>query len=157
MGTKSSQAPSVERFSPGPWHPGCLGSGSSCKCTHVLDEGHAGGIATVSVNNGIASITEGGNDAPPEAEAIANMYLIAAAPDMHAALDRVEALLSIVLPRSHTKEYLETLDQVRAALAKASPLTVRPSDRTANNTDAITEKTAAPPDIGSTPGETSDG
>lgn len=43
----------------------------------------------------------------------------AAAPTMHDALVHVEAVLSIVSPRSHTKEYLETLDQVRSALAKA--------------------------------------
>jgi hypothetical protein len=33
------------------------------------------------------------------------------------ALDHVEAVLSIVQPRSHTREYLETLDQVRGVLA----------------------------------------
>lgn len=32
-------------------------------------------------------------------------------------LERVEALLSIVRPRSHTREYLETLREVRGVLA----------------------------------------
>jgi hypothetical protein len=49
----------------------------------------------------------------------ATARLIAAAPDMYEALNHVEAVLSIVQPRSNTKEYLETLAQVRTALAKA--------------------------------------
>lgn len=36
-----------------------------------------------------------------------------------AALDHVEAVLSIVEPRSHKAEYLVTLSEVRAALAAA--------------------------------------
>jgi hypothetical protein len=35
------------------------------------------------------------------------------------ALQHVEAVMSIVAPRSDTKEYLEALDKARAAIAKA--------------------------------------
>lgn len=44
--------------------------------------------------------------------------LIAAAPEMYEALVQVEAVLSIVQPRSHMAEYT-TLEQVRAALTTA--------------------------------------
>lgn len=69
------------KHTPGPWHPGHLGSDSSCQCRYVLDEGHAGGICTVHVDNG-KRISDGGNDAPSREQAIANMHLIAAAPDL---------------------------------------------------------------------------
>ncbi len=69
------------KHTPGPWHPGHLGSDSTCQCKSVVDEGYAGGICTVHVDNGLL-VGEGGNDAPPRDEAIANMRLIAAAPEM---------------------------------------------------------------------------
>ena len=50
----------------------------------------------------------------------ADALLIAAAPQMLAALRTVEAVMSIVRPRSDTAEYLAALDQVRAAIAKAT-------------------------------------
>jgi hypothetical protein len=46
-----------------------------------VSESYAGGICTVQVDNGLR-IGEGGNDAPPRDEAIANMHLIAAAPEL---------------------------------------------------------------------------
>lgn len=73
-------------FSPGPWWPGHLGEEGRCQCKGIVDEAHAGGIASVCVDNGIKSIAEGGNDCPPREQAIANMHLIAAAPDLYAAL-----------------------------------------------------------------------
>lgn len=66
---------------PGPWHPGHLGSDGKCQCRYVVDEGYAGGICTIHLGNDLA-IGEGGNDAPPLDQAIANMHLIAAAPDL---------------------------------------------------------------------------
>lgn len=78
------------KFTPGPWYPGHLGDDNlSCECAYIVDEGHAGGIAQVFVDNGISSISEGGNDAPSRSEAIANMHLIAAAPSMLYSLDYV--------------------------------------------------------------------
>lgn len=50
---------------------------------------------------------------------LANGRLISRAPTMYETLYRVETLLSIVQPRSDTKEYLETLAAVRAELAAA--------------------------------------
>lgn len=73
------------KHTPGPWHPGHLGSDSTCQCANVVDEGYAGGICTIHIGNG-KPIGDGGNDAPPREQAIANMHLIAAAPDMLAAL-----------------------------------------------------------------------
>lgn len=78
---------------PGPWHPGHLGSDSSCQCRSVVDEGYAGGVCTIHVNNGIKSIADGGNDAPPRDQAVANMHLIAAAPDLLEALRYAGELL----------------------------------------------------------------
>ena len=66
----------------GPWHgPHISDDSTTCNCTGIVDEGFAGGIARVHVDNGIASITEGGNDCPPLEQAKANGALIAAAYD----------------------------------------------------------------------------
>lgn len=83
---------STARFTPGPWYPGHLGDDSTrCECRGIVSEGYAGGIAEVHVNNGIRSIADGGNDCPPRDEAAANMRLIAAAPDLYAALRELAA------------------------------------------------------------------
>lgn len=75
------------KFTPGPWHPPHFGDPTvRCDCRSIVDEGYAGGIALICVDNGIISIADGGNDAPPREEAIANGHLIAAAPDLYAAL-----------------------------------------------------------------------
>ena len=66
----------------GPWHgPHISDDSTTCNCTGIVDEGYAGGIARVHVDNGIASITEGGNDCPPPEQAKANGLLLAAAFD----------------------------------------------------------------------------
>lgn len=75
------------KFTPGPWYPGHLGDPeTNCECRSIVGEGHAGGIAEVHMDNGIKSIADGGNDCPSREEAIANMHLIAAAPDLYTAL-----------------------------------------------------------------------
>jgi hypothetical protein len=75
------------QFTPGPWHAGHLGDESTtCNCKSVVSEVYAGGICEMDVSNGIKLISEGGNDAPPQIEPVANMHLIAAAPDMYAVL-----------------------------------------------------------------------
>lgn len=73
------------KHTPGPWHVGHLGSDRNCQCRTVVDEGYAGGICTVHLGNGLP-VGEGGNDAPPLKEAVANMHMIAAAPDLLEAL-----------------------------------------------------------------------
>lgn len=104
------------KHTPGPWYPGHLGSDSTCQCANVCDEGHAGGICTIHVDNGL-KVGEGGNDAPAKAEAVANMHLIAAAPDLLAALKKM-------LPEAnridqHLRPTFETCEEARAAIAKA--------------------------------------
>ena len=63
--------------SPGPWHAGHLcRDDHPCDCPYVLDEGHAGGICDVKVDNGLP-VGEGGNDGPSREEAKANQRHIA--------------------------------------------------------------------------------
>lgn len=84
---------SETKWTPGPWHPGHLGDQSTkCECTHVVSEVYFGGICTVHVDNG-KWVSDGGNDAPPRGEAIANMHLIAAAPDLYDAAHNMRQLL----------------------------------------------------------------
>lgn len=80
----------INKHSPGPWYPGHLGDDTvNCNCRHIVDEGCMGGIATVHIDNGIESISDGGNDCPSEEAAIANMHLIAASPDLLDSVDMV--------------------------------------------------------------------
>lgn len=80
----------VDKHSSGPWYPGHLGDESiKCNCRSIVNEGYEGGIAQVYVDNGILSISDGGNDCPSLEAAIANMHLIAASPDMLESLDMV--------------------------------------------------------------------
>lgn len=80
------------KFTPGPWIAGHLGSDRKCQCSSILAEGYMGCIATVEVDNGRA-VSDGGNDAPPLEEAVANMHLIAAAPDLYEAGEPFEFAL----------------------------------------------------------------
>lgn len=110
------------KFTPGPWFPGHLGEDSPCQCTFVMSEGYAGGIATIEVENsekvGSRSVADGFNDAPPKEEAIANMHLTAAGPDMYAALEKV--LNSDMAMREEDEgRKSDILEIVRAALARA--------------------------------------
>lgn len=73
------------KHTPGPWHVGHLGGDGNCQCRTVVDEGYAGGVCTVHLGNGLP-VGEGGNDAPTLEEAVANMHMIAAAPDLLEAL-----------------------------------------------------------------------
>lgn len=80
----------VNKHSSGPWYPGHLGDDSiGCECQYIVNEGYAGGIAEVYIDNGIKSIADGGNDCPSLEEAIANMHLIAASPDLLDSVDMV--------------------------------------------------------------------
>lgn len=76
------------KFTKGPWFAGHLGSDSKCQCRGILSEGYMGCIATIEVDNGKA-VSNGGNDAPPLDEAIANMRLITAAPELYEALENL--------------------------------------------------------------------
>lgn len=97
-------------FTPGPWWtPHLSNDATTCNCAYVLNEGYCGAIATIHVDNG-----EGGNDSPPLEEAKANGRLIAAAPDLYAAL--VETLK--IARRNEAGAFVT---RAEAALAKASP------------------------------------
>ena len=97
---------------PGPWHPGHLGSDSACQCRSVVSEGMLGSICQISVDNE-KPVGEGGNDAPSRDEAIANMHLIAAAPEM------LQALHLVGMSAGWQYMAFETRDIIRATIAKA--------------------------------------
>ena len=83
----------VPRFTPGPWYAGHFADDThSCNCKSVVSECYAGGICQIDIDNGL-SIRDGGNDAPPAEEAKANMRLIAAEPDLYAALVELADIL----------------------------------------------------------------
>jgi len=74
-------------------HAGHLADEShSCDCRYIFDDVHLGGIAEISVCNGIESVSEGGNDCPKLPLAIAYMnLLVGAANALPALLDELEA------------------------------------------------------------------
>jgi hypothetical protein len=121
------------RFTPGPWSVGHMTNPDHpCECRTIFSETCAGGVATISKNNGL-DIRDGGNDAPPEPEAIANAHLIAAAaPDLVAALEgfniRARALVRslegaipapIQMIEAGVRELKLAMAEADAALAKA--------------------------------------
>lgn len=104
--------PNTTMHTPGPWNAGHLGRPDiSCECRYILSEGYAGSIAEVSVGNG-KPVGDGGNDAPPYDEAVANMRLIAAAPDL------LEAC-RLALNMAETDQGPPNWDILRHAIAKA--------------------------------------
>ena len=72
----------MSKHTPGPWTlPHFADDSVDCNCLYILADGYAGAICVVNVDNGLP-ISEGGNDCPPLEEAIANAYLLHAAPDL---------------------------------------------------------------------------
>ena len=66
----------------GPWDgPHISDDSTTCNCKGIVNGVHAGGIASVHVDNGIPSIGHGGNACPPLEEAKANGLLLTAAWD----------------------------------------------------------------------------
>lgn len=103
-------------WTPGPWWPGHLGNPDlGCECAYILSESYCGAVAEVHVDNGL-NIAEGGNDAPPYNEAVANMRLIAAAPALYDALDECLGTLLEAFPGVAS---LPPIVRGRAALSKA--------------------------------------
>ena len=115
------------RWTPGPWEPPHLSDDSTpCNCRSIVEGEYAGGIATVHVDNGIALISEGGNDCPPLEEAKANGLLIAAAPELYAQAEmscREMEMAADQLDRCGFASYADDLRlrvrAVREAMAKA--------------------------------------
>ena len=111
----------AEGWTKGPWHAGHLGSEGRCQCKTIVSEYYAGGIATVCVHNGIEGIAEGSNDAPPEAEAVSNMHLIAAAPELYEALKAAQEELRLIRMKDTDAVYdpsLRTRITMALSLAK---------------------------------------
>jgi len=83
---------SKTKFTPGPWAVPHFADdrGTECKCTCIISHfpGFCGGIADIEIDNG-KLVGEGGNDGPPLEEAKANAFLIAAAPEMYAMIEKV--------------------------------------------------------------------
>ena len=74
----------VDASTPGPWDCHYGRDDCACDCKGVLGEhGGMGAICVIEVDNGML-ISEGGNDAPDEAQARANARLIALAPRLAA-------------------------------------------------------------------------
>lgn len=106
----------MKKCTPGPWHAGCItDDDSTCNCRSICDEGYAGGIATVHVDNGITLIAEGGNDAPPFEEAKANCAYIAAA--------NPEAVRAIIDDRAAAHHLLRKCRGVLAMMIEPSAIT----------------------------------
>lgn len=111
---KEAAAQRATRFkgTPGPWSaPHLSNPGPGCKCGYVFAESSMGGVAEVYVDNG-------SNDCPPRDEARANARLIAAAPDLLAALMELVDIVEGHVEDGDTLDSL-TLQPARAALAKA--------------------------------------
>lgn len=107
----------MSEHTPGPWiAPHFVNPNSKCQCRAILDEHYFGAIAEVFVDNGIESISEGGNDCPPIEEARANARLIAAAPDL---LEACEALADFATHNATSCPLPEEIEMARAAIAKA--------------------------------------
>lgn len=110
----------VNKHSSGPWYPGHLGDNAiDCDCAYVVDEAHMGGIATIHMDNGIKSISDGGNDCPSREQAIANMHLVASSPDLLDSVDMVYDLLDTLegfFEDGDTEGYWETIAVIRTNL-----------------------------------------
>lgn len=127
------------RHTPGPWHPGHLGSDSTCQCANVVDEVYPGGICSIHIDNG-KRISEGGNGAPPRGQAIANMHVIAAGPGMLHALaalgfgsDRLDERIGWrgVIPAPSTNDHFrcefcseESINPTEIEHARECPVTI---------------------------------
>ncbi len=105
------------KHTPGPWSvPHFADDGTTCNCAYVLADGMMGAVAAVYADNG-KPISDGGNDAPPLDHAKANAFLIAAAPDLLAALINARSQLECYESDRTGEAYNDT--RINAAIAKA--------------------------------------
>lgn len=104
-------------FTKGPWSvPHFADADVKCNCANVLSESYMGAIATIHIDNGLP-VSAGGNDCPPLDEATANGRLIAAAPDMYEALEKVLGHLGSGIDGKGV-DYAEMMGCVQDALAR---------------------------------------
>ncbi|MFC5374024.1 hypothetical protein ACFPIF_15780 [Brevundimonas faecalis] len=125
----------AEAIGPVEWHPGHLcRDDHPCDCAYVFDDGHAGAIATVHVNDGL-SISEGGNDAPePELAKLHQAFIAAANPATILALIAENAALraqheadmaEVALAGQNLQSQRLALTEAERKLAKADRLLER--------------------------------
>lgn len=105
----------MSAHTPGPWSVPHFAEDGKCKCGYVLCESYMGAIATVH-HSPTRSIEDGDN--PPLDEAKANAHLIAAAPDMLAALEGIVS--GCVNPDVAVRRVMLDLAPIRAAIAMAT-------------------------------------
>lgn len=94
---------SATKFTPGPW---------------VTHKGHSV-VGISAADRDIADTSSKAYYQAFDEEDLANAHLIAAAPDLYAALYACETVMMMVEPRSDKAEYLGALNAAKAALAKA--------------------------------------
>lgn len=109
------------KHTPGPWMvPHFANDDVGCGCASVLAEQYMGAVAEVFIKVDLP-LGEGGNDCPPLEEAKANARLIAAAPELLAALVALdEAFCSNNDTRQERHQSRLALIAARAAIAKAT-------------------------------------
>lgn len=116
-------------FTPGPW-----------KATIGISETDAMRCGVTAVRGKteylLATIENGAPGDFCETE-VANAHLTAAAPEMYAACLHAETVMMIVMPRSHSAEYHETLLELKAALAKARGDVKQAHDTQADNPSTV--------------------
>lgn len=78
-------------------------------------------IGSVPEGTRVCDMTPLRNQLGREADARFIVRAVNAHDDLIAALDNAEAVMSIVEPRSDKAQYLDALEKIRAALAKATP------------------------------------
>lgn len=104
----------LPKFTAGPWSvPHFAEPDVNCNCRYVLCDHMMGAVASVHCS-GPGEDWQAHGDNPRFAEAVANAHLIAAAPDLYAALERLQAAL--VHPNNRDIPYWQS---ARDALAKA--------------------------------------
>lgn len=118
----------ITKHTPLPWDgkPHIMDDSYSCNCTSWCEIGHAGGVLSVEVNNGIESISEGDNDAPAFEEAKANAIFVDKA--IHSYYPLLEAIkdarVALELEVAYRKQDLslfvsQAMSLLDAALEKA--------------------------------------
>ena len=106
------------KYTPAPWiTPHFVDNRQPCKCTTILSDNYAGGIAIVLIDNG-HKIDNGGNDCPPLKEAQANAHILTNAPLL---LEAIELLLfedSNISDSEHVKNRLFAASVIAKARGK---------------------------------------
>lgn len=141
----------MTKHTPGPWFlPHFARPGVNCRCGYVLsDDGRMGAIATVHCS-GEGEDWQKHGDNPKYAESVANARLIAAAPDLLAALQSLQSFVAVMIGRGPDAEIPDTIPtplgvpvkigaimrDAAAAIAKADGTPLHPATSTREIDDA---------------------